>query len=66
MNDFTQAPRFAGLSPLPSKLWLSSPTMHGEEQKWVAEAIRTNWVTTLALSASSQIPDVISYRVRIL
>lgn len=40
-------PRFAGLEPLPSKLWLSSPTMHGEEQKWVDEAIRSNWVTTL-------------------
>ncbi|MBR3583986.1 MAG: DegT/DnrJ/EryC1/StrS family aminotransferase [Kiritimatiellae bacterium] len=45
--DFLQDPRFAGLAPLPSKLWLSSPTMHGEEQKWVDEAIRTNWVTTI-------------------
>ena len=26
---------------------LSSPTMHGEEQKWVDEAIRTNWVSTV-------------------
>ncbi len=47
MNDILQDSRFAGLSPLPTKLWLSSPTMHGEEQKWVDEAIRTNWVTTL-------------------
>ena len=30
-----------------SKVWLSSPTMHGEEQKWVDEAIRTNWVSTV-------------------
>ena len=29
------------------KLWLSSPTMHGDEQKWVDEAIRTNWVSTV-------------------
>lgn len=29
------------------KIWLSSPTMHGEEQKWVDEAIRTNWVSTV-------------------
>lgn len=29
------------------KVWLSSPTMHGEEQKWVDEAIRTNWVSTV-------------------
>ena len=27
--------------------WLSSPTMHGEEQHWVDEAIRTNWVSTV-------------------
>lgn len=26
---------------------LSSPTMHGEEQKWVDEAIQTNWVSTV-------------------
>ena len=30
-----------------SKVWLSSPTMHGEEQKWVDEAIQTNWVSTV-------------------
>lgn len=29
------------------KVWLSSPTMNGEEQKWVDEAIRTNWVSTV-------------------
>lgn len=28
------------------KIWLSSPTMHGEELKWVKEAIETNWVST--------------------
>ena len=33
--------------PFQSKVWLSSPTMHGEEQKWVDEAIRTNWVSTV-------------------
>lgn len=25
---------------------LASPTMHGGEQRWVDEAIQTNWVTT--------------------
>lgn len=30
-----------------TKVWLSSPTMHGEEQKWVDEAIQTNWVSTV-------------------
>lgn len=30
-----------------SKVWLSSPTMHGNEQKWVDEAIVSNWVSTI-------------------
>ncbi|MCR5088438.1 MAG: DegT/DnrJ/EryC1/StrS family aminotransferase [Oscillospiraceae bacterium] len=40
-------PRFAGISPFPQKIWLSSPTMHGDEQKWVDEAIQSNWVSTI-------------------
>ena len=35
------------IQPFEKKVWLSSPTMHGEEQKWVDEAIRTNWVSTV-------------------
>ncbi len=45
--DFKTDPRFAGIEPFPSKIWLASPTMHGDEQKWVDEAIRTNWVSTV-------------------
>ena len=40
-------PRFKGIETLENKVWLSSPTMHGEEQRWVDEAIRTNWVSTV-------------------
>ena len=29
------------------KVWLATPTMHGEEQKYVQEAFDTNWVTTV-------------------
>ncbi len=29
------------------KLWLSSPTMHGEELKYVKEAYKTNWMSTV-------------------
>ena len=47
MHDFLNDPRFAGIEPFPNKVWLSSPTMHGEEQSWVNEAIRTNWVSTV-------------------
>lgn len=40
-------PGFRGIEPFPDRLWLSSPTMHGEELKWVEEALRTNWVSTV-------------------
>lgn len=40
-------PRFAGIVPFSSKIWLASPTMHGGEQKYVEEALRTNWVSTV-------------------
>ena len=29
------------------KVWLSSPTMHGEELKYVTEAYETNWMSTV-------------------
>ncbi|MBO6040590.1 MAG: DegT/DnrJ/EryC1/StrS family aminotransferase, partial [Oscillospiraceae bacterium] len=45
--DFKTDPRFAGIEPFESKIWLASPTMHGDEQRWVDEAIRTNWVSTV-------------------
>lgn len=46
MIDFRNDPRFAGIAPFDGKVWLSSPTMHGDEQRWVDNAIQTNWVTT--------------------
>ena len=46
-QEVLRDPRFAGLEPFPSRVWLSSPTMHGDEQKWVTEAIQTNWVSTV-------------------
>lgn len=35
------------MKPFESKVWLSSPTMHGEEKKWVNDAIEKNWVSTV-------------------
>ena len=45
--DFLHDPRFKNIQPFKSKVWLSSPTMHGDEQRWVDEAIQTNWVSTV-------------------
>lgn len=47
MNDFLTDSRFTGIKPFKSKVLLSSPTMHGGEQKWVDDAIQTNWVSTV-------------------
>ena len=33
--------------PLPERLWLSSPTMHGEELEYVRRAYETNWMSTV-------------------
>ena len=33
--------------PFESKVWLASPTMHGEEMKYIAEAYDTNWMSTV-------------------
>ena len=30
-----------------NKIWLSSPTMHGEEIKYIQEAYDTNWMSTV-------------------
>ena len=47
MIDITNDPRFEGIVPFEKKVWLASPTMHGDEQHWVDDAIQTNWVSTV-------------------
>ncbi len=34
------------IRPFENKVWLSTPTMHGDELYWVSEAVKANWVTT--------------------
>lgn len=36
-----------GFKPFESKVWLSSPTMHGPEIEYVKEAYETNWMSTV-------------------
>ncbi|CAI3399197.1 DegT/DnrJ/EryC1/StrS family aminotransferase [Enterococcus cecorum] len=33
--------------PFEQKVWLSSPTMHGDELKYITEAYETNWMSTV-------------------
>lgn len=35
------------LKPFENKVWLASPTMHGEELKYMTEAYDTNWMSTV-------------------
>ena len=57
LND----PRFRGIEPFRSRIWLSSPTMHGEEQRWVDEAIQTNWVSTVGANIDEIEKQVAEY-----
>ncbi len=35
------------IKPFEKKVWLSSPTMHGDELKYMTEAYETNWMSTV-------------------
>ena len=52
MNILTD-PRFAGIEKFEKKVWLATPTMHGDEQHWVDEAIKTNWVSTVGANINA-------------
>lgn len=38
------------IEPFKTKVWLSSPTMHGEEMKYIAEAYETNWMSAVGMN----------------
>ncbi len=35
------------MKPFEKKVWLSTPTMHGEELQYITEAYQTNWMSTV-------------------
>ena len=35
------------IKPFKNKIWLASPTMHGEELQYMTEAYETNWMSTV-------------------
>ena len=59
--DFLSDSRFQGIERFEKKLWLSSPTMHGDEQKWVDEAIKTNWVSTVGQNINMVEKEIAEY-----
>ncbi len=36
-----------GIKPFKNKVWLSSPTMHGDELRYMTEAYESNWMSTV-------------------
>ena len=36
-----------GIAPFEKKIWLASPSMHGEELKYMQKAYETNWMSTV-------------------
>ena len=39
--------RRSDMKPFVQKVWLASPTMHGDELKYITEAYETNWMSTV-------------------
>lgn len=50
------------MEPFKEKVWLSSPTMHGDEMKWVKEAYDTNWMSTVGANID-EIEKVMSQKI---
>lgn len=44
--------------PFTERVYLSSPTMHGEELKYMIEAYQTNWMSTIGANIDSIEADV--------
>ena len=61
MYDYTSDPRFAGIEAFEKKIWLASPTMHGDERHWVDDAIETNWVSTVGPNISEVEKQIAEY-----
>lgn len=40
-------PRFRGLKKFQKKIWLSSPTVYGEELEYIKRAYQSNWMSTV-------------------
>ncbi len=50
------------IQPFKNKIWLSSPTMHGEEIGYVKEAYETNWMSTVGANIDA-IEEAVSEKI---
>lgn len=49
------------IKPFESKVWLSSPTMHGDELKYITEAYETNWMSTVGKNIDEIEKEIANY-----
>ena len=49
------------IKPFEKKIWLSSPTMHGDEQKWINDAFEKNWITTAGENLNQVEKDIADF-----
>lgn len=54
-------PRFAGAEPFYHRALLSSPTMHGDEHRWVDEAMQTNWASAVGQNVDAAEQEMDGY-----
>ena len=49
------------VKPFQNKIWLSSPTMHGDELRYITEAYETNWMSTVGPNINEVERQVAAY-----
>lgn len=47
MRETQHDKRFAGIEKFEKKVWLATPTMHGEEMLYIQQAYESNWMSTV-------------------
>lgn len=53
--------RWNDLAPFAKKVWLATPTMHGDEIRYVTEAYETNWMSTVGQNINELERQVAEY-----
>ncbi len=54
-------PGLEKIEPFENKIWLSSPTMHGEEQVFIREAFEENWIAPLGKNVDELERELAAY-----
>ena len=54
-------PGFAGIEHFKPKARRSTHGMHGDEQRWADEAVRTNWVSTVGVNTNEIERQMVEY-----